>query len=111
MDMLTTLTWYLLNGRGRAIKRYESEADAIQSRVLEKLVCQARDTQWGKEHGYAGIRSYEDFASLKPYISRMMEGEADVLWKGRVTRFVTSSATTSDAVKLFLVLQIFSPKT
>lgn len=66
MDMLTTLTWYLLNGRVRAIKRYESEADAIQSRVLEKQVCQARDTQWGKEHGYAGIRSYEDFASRVP---------------------------------------------
>ena len=112
MDMLTTLTRYLLSGRVRAIKRYDSEAGAIQRRVLEKLVYQARDTQWGKEHGYAGIRSYEDFASrvpigdyasLKPYISRMMEGEADVLWKGRVTRFVTSSATTSDAVKFIPV--------
>ena len=112
MDILTNLARLLLHYRVRAIRRYESNADSIQRRALEKLVRQAKDTQWGKEHGYAWIRSYEDFASrvpvgdyasLKAYILKMMEGEADVLWKGRVTRFVTSSGTTSDTVKFIPV--------
>ena len=112
MNLITGLARLLLRHRVRAIRRYEKEGEAIQRRTLERLVRKARYTQWGREHGYSGIHCYEDFvakvplgnyASHKPYIQKMMEGAEDVLWKGRVTRFATSSGTTSDAAKFIPV--------
>lgn len=112
MDILSTLARLVLSYRVRAIKRYNKEGDAIQRRTLRMLVREARDTEWGREHGYSEIQSYEDFAarvpigdyaSHKPYITRMMEGTPDVLWKGLITHFATSSGTTSDVVKFIPV--------
>jgi len=112
IDLITPFVRRLLHYRVRAIQRYETQGDAIQRRTLEMLIKEARHTQWGKEHDYSRIHSYEDFvaqvpmgnyASHKPYIAKMMEGEADVLWEGLVTRFATSSGTTSDVAKFIPV--------
>jgi hypothetical protein len=112
IDPITPFVRLLLHYRVRAIRRYEKEGDTIQRRTLEMLIKEARNTQWGKEHGYPRIHSYEDYvarvpmgdyASHKPYIAKMMEGTPDVLWKGRITRFATSSGTTSDVSKFIPV--------
>lgn len=112
MDILTSAARLFLRYRVRAIRRYALEGDAIQRRTLRMLVRKARNTEWGREHGYSAIHSYKDFtervpigdyASHKPYILRMMEGARDVLWKGVITRFATSSGTTSDVVKFIPV--------
>jgi hypothetical protein len=58
------------------------------------------------------VRTYEDFAAtspinsyddLKGYVERMVHGESDVLWRGRVTHFAKSSGTTSDRSKFLPV--------
>ena len=112
MDLLTSFVRVLLHYRVRAIARYADGAETIQRKTLAYLVKTAAHTLWGKEHGYETIRSYEDFAakvpagdyaSLKPYIQKMMDGEGDILWKGRITRFAISSGTTSDVHKLIPV--------
>ncbi|MBO4340506.1 MAG: GH3 auxin-responsive promoter family protein, partial [Bacteroidales bacterium] len=112
MDCITTCARILLSYRVRAIRRYSTQGEQIQRKTLKMLVRKARGTQWGQEHGYAQIRSYEDFAarvpmgnyaSHKPYIQKMLEGAKDVLWKGRINRFATSSGTTSDVVKFIPV--------
>lgn len=98
--------------RVRAIRRYDKHAKSIQMAVLRRLVDDARDTEWGRNHAYAGIRNYSDFASrvelntyeeLKGYIQRMREGEADVLWKGKVNWYAKSSGTTNDKSKFIPV--------
>lgn len=108
IDLVTPFVRRLLHYRVRTIQRYATQGDAMQRRTLEMLIKEARHTQWGKEHVYSRIRTYEDFvaqvpmgnyASHKPYIAKMMEGEPDVLWKGLITRFATSSGTTSDVAK------------
>ena len=108
MDIITGLLRLFLHYRVRAIRRYAVEGDAIQMKMLLRIVKAARNTEWGKEHDYRSIRSYEDFAakvplgdyaSHKPYISRMMEGAPDILWKGVVRNYAVSSVTTADAVK------------
>ena len=114
MDFLTSLARGFFNYRVRAMKRYDAHAEQIQRDTLAFLVRSAADTVWGREHGYSSIKSYADFASQvpfgdfashKPYITRMMEGERDVLWKGRVKFFATSSGTTSDKIKFIPVSQ------
>ena len=112
MDIITSLARSFFRYRIRAVKRYDAHFEQIQRETLVSLVRKASGTVWGREHGYSSIGSYEDFArqvpvgdyaSHKPYIHRMMDGEKDVLWKGRVKFFATSSGTTSDNIKFIPV--------
>jgi hypothetical protein len=56
----------------------------VQEEQLLSLVRHAKDTDFGRAHGFASIRSYEDFArqvpvgdydSHSPFIDRMRKGE------------------------------------
>ena len=109
---LTDILRPAFNGRLRAIERYGAEAGEIQRGVLARLVAQAADTAWGQEHGYAGVKNYEQFAAavpvstyeeLKGYIDRMRRGERDVLWPGAVRWYAKSSGTTNDKSKFIPV--------
>lgn len=75
-----------------------------QARTLKKLIGQARQTAFGKDHHFDRIKNYSDFKKyvplrdyedLKPYIERVRKGEANVLWKGKPLYFAKTSGTTS----------------
>ncbi len=75
-----------------------------QDRVFRYLLRNARDTAFGIDHRFRSISSYEefkihvpvrDYEGLKPYIDRLMQGEKDVLWKGRPLYLSKTSGTTS----------------
>jgi hypothetical protein len=101
-----------LRTRMRRIEGYMQKPEEYQERWLYRLIDTARHTDYGKEHNFSGIRSYEDFKnnvpvndyeSIKGYISRMMLGERDVLWPGEVNWYSKSSGTTSDRNKFIPV--------
>ena len=80
--------------------------------VLLNLTQKAQNTEWGKTHDFASIKSYEDFAftshvntydDLKHSIDRMRQGEKDVLWPGHVRWYAKSSGTTNDKSKFIPV--------
>lgn len=80
--------------------------------VLLNLTQKAQNTEWGKTHDFASIKSYEDFAftsqvntyeDLKHSIDRMRQGEKDVLWPGYVRWYAKSSGTTNDKSKFIPV--------
>ena len=80
--------------------------------VLRRLTSKAEHTEWGREHGFASMRSYEDFAAsspvntyedLKQAIDRMRQGERDILWPGQVRWYAKSSGTTNDKSKFIPV--------
>ena len=98
--------------RQQALARQEQESDALQRAVLTRLLHTARHTAYGRDHGFAGIRNYEDFArqvplnsyeDLKEAIDRTRHGESDLLWPGRIRWFAKSSGTTSDKSKFIPV--------
>ena len=75
-----------------------------QQKVFKALIKSAQQTQFGKDHHFAGIKSYDDFKKfvpvrdyegLKPYIERILNGEQAVLWKGKPLYFAKTSGTTS----------------
>lgn len=77
---------------------------ATQQRVFEQLIEQATHTAFGKEHGFADIRSHADFIrqvpvrdyeQLSPYIKQILDGQTDVLWTGKPVYFAKTSGTTS----------------
>ena len=98
--------------RRKALERYGHEAEALQRGVMKRLVQKAEHTEWGKSHGFAKVKTYEDFAAssgvntyeeLKGYIDRMRQGEKDVLWPGTVRWYAKSSGTTNDKSKFIPV--------
>ncbi|MBR0183534.1 MAG: GH3 auxin-responsive promoter family protein [Bacteroidaceae bacterium] len=80
--------------------------------VLQRLTSKAKDTEWGRTHGFADNMTYEAFAAssavntyeeLKDSIDRMRQGEEDVLWPGKVRWYAKSSGTTNDKSKFIPV--------
>jgi hypothetical protein len=77
-----------------------------QQKVFQDLIRQAKETQFGKDHDFASIKSFEDFAKqvpirdyeeLRPYIEKVVKGEENILWKGKPLYFAKTSGTTSGA--------------
>ena len=77
-----------------------------QQKVFENLIRRAEKTQFGKDHHFSQIKNPEDFAKqvpirdyeeLKPYVDRVVQGEENVLWKGKPIYFAKTSGTTSGA--------------
>ena len=110
--MQTSLLKLFLTPRAQKIHDYDTQAEALQRKVLRHLVRNASDTSWGFEHQYDTIHDYDDFARLVPvndyeglkeYIDRMRHGEKDVLWPGQVRWYAKSSGTTNDKSKFIPV--------
>ncbi len=98
--------------RYKSIRRFMREPEKVQNELLRSLIQSAKHTEWGRRHGYQDIRDAHTFArqvplqeyeDLKPFITRMMQGEKDVLWHGQVRWFSKSSGTTNDKSKFIPV--------
>jgi GH3 auxin-responsive promoter len=75
-----------------------------QQKVFEYLIREGKKTAFGKDHGFADIKTHKDFISqvpirdyeqLKPYVEKVLHGEPDILWKGKPAYFAKTSGTTS----------------
>ena len=84
--------------------KWKKNALAAQQHVFNKLIADAGSTAFGKDHGFAVIKTYSDFKKavpireyedLRPYIDRVVNGESDILWPGKPLYFAKTSGTTS----------------
>ena len=98
--------------RQRELEKHFTEPEALQHKVMGRLVGCAIDTKYGSGHSFASIKSYEDFRrnipvntyeELKGDIDLMRHGEKDVLWPGKVRWYAKSSGTTNDKSKFIPV--------
>ena len=88
------------------INRWSSRPSETQQRVFSDLIARAKNTSFGTDHNFDRIVSTEDFAKnvpirdyedIKPYIERVVNGEANVLWPKKPIYFAKTSGTTSGA--------------
>ncbi len=88
----------------KQIQQDAAKAVQLQEKWLQQLVKRAANTQFGKEHDFASIRTHNDFQQrvplrdyeqLRPYIGRITKGEKDVLWPNKPIYFAKTSGTTS----------------
>ena len=95
-----------------ALEKHQTQGEQLQRQVLAHLLTAARDTEYGRQHGFATTKDYDDFVKLnavntyeelKESIDRMRHGERDVLWPGRVKWYAKSSGTTNDKSKFIPV--------
>ncbi|MCV6629790.1 MAG: GH3 auxin-responsive promoter family protein, partial [Flavobacteriaceae bacterium] len=88
------------------MQRWVQQPEQTQERVFKQLIEQAKNTKFGKDHGFDKITSYTDFANkvpirtyeeLRPYVDAVVAGESDVLWPEKPLYFAKTSGTTSGA--------------
>ena len=117
--MITPLARNLFANRIAEINNYAKNAEQIQRKQLNNLITQAISTEFGKDKQFNKINSAEEFAkrlpiftyeTIQPYIEKMVKGEKDILWKGRVKYFAQSSGTT-DAKSKYIPVSDESFKT
>ena len=76
---------------GRQVRSFlaaHGDTAGVQDRLLAELIRHHADTAFGRDHGFAGIRTYDDFRSavavgsyeaLRPYVRRVLEGDTTAL--------------------------------
>jgi hypothetical protein len=90
------------------LDRAQEDVPHSQRLLLQDLILRAKDTAWGRAHGYDEIlrsdklvSAYQERVPLstaedfKPYVARTKAGEESVLWPGRTRHFAVSSGTAS----------------
>mgnify|MGYP001241990921 CR=1 FL=1 len=79
-----------------------------QKKAFRELVARLAFTEQGRACGLKSTTSYAEFSrnvplrtyeSFVPQIERMKRGEADVLWPGQCSFYITSSGTTTGRAK------------
>ena len=108
----TSIIGTFFKPRQKAIACYATHTEAIQEKVLARLVEKAKATEWGRKYDYRTIKSYQDFQQrvpvqtyeeIKEYVDRMRHGEKNILWPGEVVWYAKSSGTTNDKSKFIPV--------
>ena len=109
---LTSIVSKVFLARQKELEKYQNEGEAMQMQALTGLVQRAKDTQYGRDHLFTTVKSYDDFRQtvplntyeeLKQYIDQMRHGDRDVLWPGQVKWYAKSSGTTNDKSKFIPV--------
>ncbi|MGG8495374.1 GH3 auxin-responsive promoter family protein [Tenacibaculum sp. TC6] len=90
----------------KQVYKWANNPHKTQKKVFEYLVTEGCKTVFGKDHDFVSINTYEDFKKrvpindyegLKSYVNRVVDGEENVLWKGKPLYFAKTSGTTSGA--------------
>jgi hypothetical protein len=85
-------------------RKWATDPIHTQQKVFKRLIKEAKNTLFGKDHDFRSIKSYEDFKSrvpvrdyegLSPYIQKILDGHENILWKGKPLYLAKTSGTTS----------------
>ena len=85
-------------------KKWSLQPGKTQEKVFRHLIREANNTLFGKDHGFSAVKTYDDFKKnvpirdyegLRPYVDKILQGESNVLWKGKPEYFAKTSGTTS----------------
>jgi len=109
MPLNSVFGWFIKK-RLHQIELFMKYPVEVQQELFRNLMDEAALTQFGQDHGFSRIQSYEDFKkavpirnyeALSPYIERLREGQQNILWPSRLKWFAKSSGTT-DARSKFI---------
>lgn len=102
MAILNSIASWLMKKRMHQIELFMKYPHDVQNEWLLNLVDTAKNTDFGKKHGFKYISNAEqfksiplqDYESLKPFIERTRRGEQNLLWNTEIKWFAKSSGTT-----------------
>ena len=108
----TPIARHIFASRSRRTERWSGHVEELQRNQLAWLLKRAADTEIGRKYGFKDILNAPDpvaayqaavpsvaYDDIRPYAMRMVDGESDVLWPGKCTRFAQSSGTSGGKSK------------
>jgi GH3 auxin-responsive promoter len=90
----------------KSLQRSMQTALADQDKILKQLLKKGSASEFGKEHKLNEINDYQsfiqavpirDYEKFSPYIAKIKEGKANILWPGKPLYLAKTSGTTSGA--------------
>ncbi len=90
----------------KSLQRSMQTALADQDKILKQLLKKGSASEFGKEHHLKEINDYQsliqaipirDYEKFSPYIAKIKEGKANILWPGKPLYLAKTSGTTSGA--------------
>lgn len=105
------ISWFLKK-RKHQIELFVKYPHDVQHELLLRLLDRAKNTVFGKEHGFSDIHNYADFSkrvpiqqyeSIEPLIERCRKGEQNLFWPTKIKWFAKSSGTTNAKSKFIPV--------
>lgn len=88
----------------KGVYKWANNPIKTQEKVFKSLIKSAQQTQFGKDHQFENIKTYDDFKKavkvrdyegLKPYVDAVVAGKENILWPGKPAYFAKTSGTTS----------------
>ncbi|MEE3037527.1 MAG: GH3 auxin-responsive promoter family protein [Bacteroidota bacterium] len=107
-SLKNSLMSWVMRKRIHQIDLFLNYPHEVQKERLEGLLETAEKTEWGLNHGYKYIKSYEsyksgvplsDYEAISPYINRLRKGEENILWPTKSKWFAKSSGTSGSRSK------------
>jgi hypothetical protein len=99
---------WMMKKRIHQIELFIKYPHDVQMECFRKLITTAKATEWGKTYDYDSINTVSQFRErvplsfyegLKPFITRIRNGEQNVLWPSPIHHFAKSSGTTDSKSK------------
>ncbi|MDR1227274.1 MAG: GH3 auxin-responsive promoter family protein [Prevotellaceae bacterium] len=112
MPILNSIYNFVTKSRLSEVEFFCQDPFHVQEFQFRLLITQARDTEFGRRHDFASIKSIDtyqqrvpvhEYGDFSPYIERMMSGEPNILWNTEVKWFAKSSGTTAEKSKFIPV--------
>ncbi|MCF8217775.1 MAG: GH3 auxin-responsive promoter family protein [Bacteroidales bacterium] len=112
MPLINSLISWFMKKRMHQIELFVRYPHNVQEEWFQRLIREARYTEWGLKYDYSGIKNREQFRErvpintyddLKPYIDRIRKGEQNILWNTDIRWFAKSSGTTAGKSKFIPV--------
>ena len=112
IPFVNTIISWLLKKRKHQMELFIKYPIDVQNELLMRLIQFAKSTEFGEQHHFSLIRSYEDFAaqvpiqqyeSIEPLIDRCRRGEQHLFWPTKIKWFAKSSGTTNAKSKFIPV--------
>ena len=105
MSLLSFIQYQYFRRYSKLVFTNRCHARKSQEDVFQHIISRAKNTSFGKEHGFERIKTYQDFIKLvpvreyedlKPYIQEIFKGKESVLWPGSPSFFAKTSGTSDD---------------
>jgi len=112
MAFINSILSWVMKKRIHEVELFMKYPNEVQNEIFEKLIKQATVTEYGQKFHFKSIANPETFTQrvpvvtyedLFPYISRIMQGEQNVLWPSAIRWFAKSSGTTNAKSKFIPV--------
>lgn len=69
MDGITNALYRAMSGRLKAIERYATQAEAIQSKQLDRLIGRFNQTRYGEQFPLPERANYADWRNIVPIVA------------------------------------------